>query len=386
MSILLYGHGGSGNHGCEAIVRSTSSILKHTFGNPEIVLSTHRAGEDNLYIDGVIDEIIDMRERKKNLDYIFGLMRLKLTGDYVPFDIYPYRSLIRKGHKIGMALSIGGDNYCYGDSSVLRGINSLLRSKGIKTVLWGCSIEPAALVSDVIADLNNYSLIIARESISYEAIRSSGVNNVLLYPDPAFSLPTNYSCQDVKNNGNNFVGINLSPYVSKCERSSGLTIHNFKAVVKYIIDETDLNVALIPHVVWKHSDDRIPLQELYEEFSDSGRVVMYADDNAERLKGIISKCRFMVAARTHASIAAYSTCVPTLVVGYSVKAKGIAKDIFGSYDDYVLPVQDLASPNDLSKKFKWLMDHENEIRKHLSTFMPGYIARAWQAGEALKKI
>ena len=113
---------------------------------------------------------------------------------------------------------------------------------------------------------------------------------------------------------------------------------------------------------------------------------MIGDANAEQLKGVISKCRFMVAARTHASIAAYSTCVPTLVVGYSVKAKGIAKDIFGSYEDYVLPVQNLESPNDLTYKFKWLMDHENEIRNHLSAFMPGYIARAWQAGEALKRI
>ncbi|MFR4670990.1 MAG: hypothetical protein ACLT69_14285 [Intestinibacter bartlettii] len=56
------------------------------------------------------------------------------------------------------------------------------------------------------------------------------------------------------------------------------------------------------------------------------------------IKGYISRCR-LYRARTHATIAAYSTCVPTLVIGYSVKAKGIAKDIFGTYENYVLPVQ-----------------------------------------------
>ena len=91
-----------------------------------------------------------------------------------------------------------------------------------------------------------------------------------------------------------------------------------------------MQVALIPHVVWSHNDDRKPLSQLYEMFKDTGRVVMIEDHNAEELKGYIARCRLMVVARTHASIAAYSTQVPTLVVGYSVKARGIAKDIFGS--------------------------------------------------------
>ena len=59
---------------------------------------------------------------------------------------------------------------------------------------------------------------------------------------------------------------------------------------------------------------------------------------------------------------------------------------FGSYEDYVLPVQDLRTPGDLMEKFRWIMDHENEIRTYLQGFMPGYIARAWEAGEALKQI
>ena len=94
----------------------------------------------------------------------------------------------------------------------------------------------------------------------------------------------------------------------------------------------------------------------------------------------------MIADRTHASIAAYSTCVPTLVVGYSVKAKGIAKDIFGTYDNYVLPVQQLSSPHELMKGFEWLMKNEDSIRRHLEEFMPGYIKRTWDAGLILQEI
>ncbi len=53
--------------------------------------------------------------------------------------------------------------------------------------------------------------------------------------------------------------------------------------------------------------------------------------------------------RTHATIAAYSTGVPTLVVGYSVKARGIARDLFGTEDGYVLPVQQLKESDELTK-------------------------------------
>ena len=51
---------------------------------------------------------------------------------------------------------------------------------------------------------------------------------------------------------------------------------------------------------------------------------MIQDDNCMVIKGYISRCELFIGARTHATIAAYSTGVPTLVLGYSVKARGIA--------------------------------------------------------------
>ena len=76
---------------------------------------------------------------------------------------------------------------------------------------------------------------------------------------------------------------------------------------------------------------------------------------AEKLKGYISKCSFFVGARTHSTIAAYSSNIPTLVIGYSVKSKGIAKDLFGTYKGYVLPVQKLASENSLVDAYMRIM-------------------------------
>ena len=93
-----------------------------------------------------------------------------------------------------------------------------------------------------------------------------------------------------------------------------------------------------------------------------------------------------VCARTHASIAAYSTCVPTLVLGYSIKSKGIAQDIFGTDENYVINVKALKAKDDLLVSFKWLSDNEDRIRKHLQSVMPGYIKRAGMIGEELKNL
>jgi polysaccharide pyruvyl transferase WcaK-like protein len=105
-----------------------------------------------------------------------------------------------------------------------------------------------------------------------------------------------------------------------------------------------------------------------------------------QLKYIISQCQFFVGARTHATIAAYSTCVPTLAVGYSVKARGIARDIFGTEKNYVIPIQSLEHENDLVDAFKYIQKNKEGIRKYLQDFMPSYIKKAWQAGEEVKKL
>ena len=385
-NFVLYSHGGSANHGCEALVRTTCTVLRSAFDNPRIDLITDSINEDNMYIKDICCFRGLIRNRK-NVDFLQAYLEYKLFGKTVSLDVYPYRQVIRSLCDDTVALSIGGDNYCYGDTVHYAALNRMFRKTGHKTVLWGCSIEREVTKDKAaVDDLRSYSLITARESLTYEVLKSSGLTNVELFPDPAFTLAVDWAAIPEGFKDFQTVGINVSPMIQDNERVPGCTIENYKVLIKNIINDTDYDIALIPHVVWKQSDDRIPLRQLYEEFEYSGRIKLIDDANAERLKGVISKCRFMVAARTHASIAAYSTCVPTLVVGYSVKAKGIAKDIFGSYEDYVLPVQDLKTPNDLTDKFRWIMDHEDEIRTHLQEFMPGYIAKAWEAGEALKQI
>ena len=388
MKVFLYGHNGSGNHGCEAIVRGTHEVLKKLDSSLEITLASGNKNEDAEYGLNEIVYLVDEKNNVKKLtpQYIKAYFSLKLFKNYLLSEELCYKKTFDNVSNDTISLSIGGDNYCYPGYQRFMMLHDMVHRRGVKTVLWGCSVEPSKINDEMKEDLLNYDLITARETLTYDALKKIGAN-VVLCSDPAFQLqkvelhlPNNFIL-------NNTVGINISPMIINNEMNKGAAFENYKNLINYILNETDMNVALIPHVIWEdNNDDRIPCKELYELFKHTNRVCLIDDHNCMELKGYISRCRFFVGARTHSTIAAYSTCVPTLVVGYSVKAKGIAKDIFGTYENYVLPVQSLKEPNDLINSFKWMYNHEDSIRKHLIEFMPEYKEKALIAGEKLKEL
>lgn len=382
--IFLYSHDGSGNHGCEAIARSTQKILL----NKNMTLYSSRPDEDFKY---KLNEIFKVRPFEKNDYSKLNLNRIRASlfirlfknDKYAERLCYEHVLKENKGEAIG--LSIGGDRYCYPGFEKFAYENNILRSENKKTVLWGCSVESSKINNIMKKDLEDYSLIVARESISYNTLKAINKNTVL-YPDPAFQLD---KIELPLPNGfieNNTVGINISPLISKNETVEGITIENYRNLIKYIIDNTDMQIALIPHVLWNHDDDRIPSKLLYEQFKDTNRVILLGDANCMELKGYISRCRFVITARTHVSVAAYSTYIPTLVIGYSVKARGIAKDIFGTEENYVLPVQSLKKSTDMVEVFKWMQDHEVIIKEHLQNFMPQYCKKAADARLEIEKL
>ena len=403
--LIVYMHAGSGNHGCEAIVNSLCHMIKE-----KVKLVSYFGEEDERYSLKELCEIRGERrfENHKAAHVLYYGYR-KLTGDKESFIRYRYGDIFKK-EAAPLAISIGGDNYCYenmlGD---LRLANSAFNRRGTRTALLGCSIEPELLKRKEIAeDLRRYHTIIARESITYEALKeafgktskeisektdkgmaeavSGGCPEVLCFPDPAFTLmakelplPEGFAL-------GNTVGINVSPMIQDNEKKSGVTMENYKELISFIIQNTDMQIALIPHVVWERNDDRGPVHELYRAFADTGRVAEIGDGGCEELKGFIGRCRFFVGARTHATIAAYSMGVPTLVVGYSVKARGIARDLFGTEENYVLPVQSLEKKDDLTKGFRWLLSHEKEVREKLGEVMPGYKKRALETGKEVDRL
>lgn len=383
--IVMYLHGGSGNHGCEAIVNSTCHMLEDI---PKLLV-TNSEKEDRFYS---LEPLCDILQERKIAEHFFAhvwyYVWRAVFHDPESFMRYRFRQVLGK-NRAPLYMSTGGDMYCY-ELSKKEAIvaNSTFCRAGAKTILWGCSIEPELLQeAEVVEDMKRYALITPRESITAAALKKAGVTeNVKLFPDPAFALEPEQMELQKRFAVGKTIGINVSPMIVRHEKKEGITLANYRKLIDYILQTTDDCVALIPHVMWNYNDDRLTLKELYRGYEGNGRVMLFPDLPCRKLKYIISQCRAFIGARTHATIAAYSSCVPTLVVGYSVKARGIARDLFGSEEHYVLPVQALEDPEELIHAYDWMMEREQEIRDRLHTIMPEYIARAKEAGEEVRKI
>ena len=381
MGIILYAHGGSRNHGCEAIVRSTIGML----GNNVLTYTTDIKGDLRYGLDS-ITTLRQMHTTKESFTArLYSGLSRRIFNNYAPLIKFQYKDLL--GYSDQIMVSVGGDNYCNGHPYSYMEANKLL-SKQNKTVLWGCSVTPELLNDPtLIEDMNRYSMIVARESLTFNALKEKKItSDVYLFPDPAFSLQPVPVELPKKFQEGNTIGINLSPLVEAASGGDNLVLSGIKMVIQHILQNTDYQIALIPHVVWKKSDDLVSLNNLYNKYRDSDRIIIVDASKklgCREIKYIISKCKIMIAARTHASIAAYSSCVPTMVLGYSVKSKGIAMDLFGTDLHYVVPVQGLDKKEKVLNDYIWIEQHYEEIKNYLQTVMPDYIEKSRSAGKLL---
>ena len=189
--------------------------------------------------------------------------------------------------------------------------------------------------------------------------------------DPAFTLEKSEVPLPEAFKEGNTLGINLSNLVLTDELTEAVCY-----LVDKVLADTDMNICFVPHVynVDDGSEDIAVHRVFKEKFSNRKDRISFIEEDysCTELKYIISQCRFFVGARTHSIIAAYSSGVPALALGYSMKSVGIATDIFGSSDNYVLSFKDVKSKEDIFEKFKFIMENEQNIKAHYEGFMPDY--------------
>ena len=118
-------------------------------------------------------------------------------------------------------------------------------------------------------------------------------------------------------------------------------------------------------------DDREALEELVRRLSpeERRRICRTPENaNAAQRKYLISRCELLVCCRTHASIAGYSTGVPTLVMGYSVKSRGIGRDL--GVERWVLPVE---KSEKLPERTAELWEYRSQIQTRLLKALDGML-------------
>lgn len=373
IKMMLYNHGGSGNRGCEAIVRSTTALFA---GKAQAFLVSDAPQEDRVQrLDGV-HRVVSSIISPYSLRRVINAIGFRLGMPREQEVARKYGPTLDTGKRSGICLSIGGDTYCYGHQEHLQVINRRLRRAGRPMVLWGCSVEPDILCGETLEDLRAYDLIVARESITEQAMLGVGLP-VIRWCDPAFTMDMEALPLPPAWREGRTVGINVSPLILSRAKDQEKTLRAFEGLVRHILETSDCAVALIPHVFWAHDNDMDALGSIKARFEQEPRVFILPQAEtltAPQVKGYISRLCALVTARTHASVAGYSTAVPTLVIGYSVKARGIARDIFGREEGHLIPVQELDGEGQLIAAYEAMRLRADEERAFLRERMPAYTA------------
>lgn len=382
--IYFYGNGCFLNRGCEAIVRGSIKILNKEVGECQYTSISDFSEYDK---KADIVEIKEYYELLTGYNIVKKVMNKMIKRDSVLVNIKT-KNVNKTIKDSDICISLGGDNYCYKKNYYLMKQNKDIHEKlNKKTVLWGCSINLENIDKDIIEDMKRYNLITVRESITQENLKKNGiVNNVILVSDPAFAMDKKKVDLPKEWEEGNTIGINISPMILNNSRDKSSVYKTFMSFINYLLKNTKYKIALIPHVLFSNNNDYSLLLEIYEKINNDRLILIGKGYTAEELKYIISNCSMFIGSRTHATIAAYSTNVPTLVIGYSVKAKGIAKDIFGDYNNYVIPVQELRNVEQLIEAYNFIENNKLEIKKYLENFMPGYIEKSYEAGKYINQL
>lgn len=384
MRILMFFHGGSGNRGCEAIVQTAVEIIRHKYPDAYIALASSQPESDRHI--GRLDEVIFHNQNRSiapySLLFFKNYIQVKLYKSQVVSYRLIHRDIIDNIDRFDIFLSIGGDNYCYGNIPDYYELNRIIKSHGKKLLLWGASLGKEDLNKEKINDLHSYDHLVIRESVSAAALREAGLDNVVQVADGAFLLPKEeLPLPDGWSEGNT-IGFNYSPLVEhKIPESRKAVLE----LLHYILDTTTYTIAFTPHVIQPGNNDYECMQRLINDLGAkvSNRVLLLPDDlTASQYKGYISRMEMFIGARTHATIAAYSQGIPTMVLGYSIKSLGIARDLFG-FPKLVLDKSEFSNPSLLKEKFEELQKDRLMLKEQLAAVIPNIKMLAMSANDYL---
>ena len=287
------------------------------------------------------DFILDIGQGDSFAD-IYGELRFKL--------IDRIHTIARKYHK----------PYCLLPQTIGPFENVRIREKAIK------SIEKT-------------SLCMARDKQSYDYVLENvpQQKNVSEYIDVAFFLPYETISQD-KNYIH--VGINISALLwhggytrnnqfgLKCEYQSLV-----RQLINHFLNQPNVKIHLIPHVVGSErslENDYAVSYDLWREYNNPNLILAPLALGPIEIKSYIAGMDFVMGARMHATIGAFSAGVPVVPMAYSRKFNGLFEDTLNYH--YMIDLKKLTNEEVLvitNGAFNKRKELKNIINNRMSTIV-----------------
>jgi len=351
MQMLFSGHNSCLNRGCEAFVRTTAEALRGLWPSGQVQLPSRTPHEDR----SALDDLGGWLQPKPRQTGIHERLVTRLQQGHGRFRAtlwpgpYP-RIWDRALDGTDLVIPVGGDTYSldYGVPTGVVGFDGFAAARGVPVILWGASVGPFGALPGyeraMARGLAAYRLIGARESLTHAYLADElGLDNVAAMVDPAFALapeplPASAAGQGAIDEAGRIIGVNLSDLVAAQAGGEAALARVVGEWMGGLLGDPDTVVVLIPHVANPRHPGRSDgpfMQRLMARIdlpADQARRVVMADGHwrAGQYKQLVAGCDLLVAARTHLTIAGFSQGIPTVSLGYSQKARGLNRDIYGT--------------------------------------------------------
>ncbi|MEX1244598.1 MAG: polysaccharide pyruvyl transferase family protein [Thermoanaerobaculia bacterium] len=228
--------------------------------------------------------------------------------------------------------------------------------------------------------LDRAELVYIRERRTAAILADLGVrpDRIEVAPDVAFALPAASAepiwageRMDPDRIPRPWIALSVSALVLGLRHRGKRYLPEMIELCNHLRRRYDASIFLVPHEISPMplgaDDDRSAASVLRSRMG--GPHWLYAiqgDYGPGVLKGLISRCDAVVAARMHAAIAGLSTGVATLPVAWSHKYVGLMEDI--GLADYVWDQSETERSASLSDLFDRLWERREPIRAHLLDF------------------
>ena len=401
MKFLITNMTGFRNKGCEAMTKVIVTELASRFSNTQFKIFSNDPAYDSLWMRSSINSRIMFLPTPSTIhDPLVRAYRIIR-------NTISLKTLKRSEDHFSWAdavISTGGDvfsSYYRNLEHHLTFIRSATRARK-PVILLAHSIGPfksereQKLFEDA---MRKVPLITIRESLSFEYVCKMDLENtnVELTADTAFLLPPANSkiidrLWQVYHLPFDKPVVGIAPsqgitYYSKSSYEAHLKV--LRDLIQYLTRKLDFHVILIPHVRenYVNNNDSILCSQIYRSLDfPSDVTVISLEHSTEELKGLIKRCDLIIAERMHAAIAALSQSIPALVIGYSIKARGILRDIFGDDINKYLVEIDTLSVQSLKYKVQQILEEQNTISAHLKRIMPRITKFAMKNFDLLEKL
>lgn len=391
-TIILGGNGTSLNRGCQAIEMATLGILRRVITNTQFVIAPMGIDGDDTptAADCIRVKHGVWGSKRYSTAWFAKNLMLRVTPRAASRRLFEFNVLDRYLPEAHGLLQLGGDNFSldYGGAEPFFALNDYVLKHGCRVVLWGASVGPFSAEPHYEAhakrELGRARLILAREQMTADYLTGLGLGSIVeRVADPAFILESVEPAPGVVdvNLLTDAIGFNISPLYERYTGRKGNWTRRVCDVLESVIRESGRPVVLVSHVVVPEESDYILLKSVAAELVERGLpkpLVLPMTLTASEIKWCIAKMHIFIGARTHATIASLSSSVPTLSLAYSIKARGINRDLLGN-EQYVCPAKEFC-PEAILLHLRQLLHDAPAVREQLASALPAIRTLAEGAG------